>query len=87
MLGARGPSEEIFVLANGKEYLQKTLALVADDLGGAESSSRLCYTRDDRAELHFLADAVLERIRRVVVDDEAFCAHCGSPDSAMRCSK
>lgn len=88
MLGARGPSGEVFALARGKEYLENTLASVADDMGGElKYSGRLAFTREDQAEVLFLAKSVLDRIRRIVTADEPFCAHCGSPASVSRCSK
>jgi len=88
MLGGRGPAGEIFALQRGKEYLDETLAKVADDLGGEmKLSGRTVHRRNDREELGRLAAAVVERIRRVVVDGVPFCAHCGSPDATMRCSR
>jgi hypothetical protein len=88
MLGGRGPAGEIFALQRGKEYLDETLAKVADDLGGEmKLSRRTVHRKADREELDRLAAAVLERVRQVVVDGVPFCAHCGSSSASMRCTR
>jgi len=88
MVGGRGPAGEIFALQRCKEYLDQTLAKVADDLGGEmKLSGRTVHRKGDRQELDRLAAAVAERMRGVVVDGAHFCAHCGSPFAIMRCSR
>lgn len=85
MLGGRGPAGELFALQRKKEYLNKTLAQMADDIGDEMLSVRTFHRKDDRGELNSLAAAVVERVRQVVVEGVHFCAHCGSPFAWKRC--
>lgn len=89
LLGARGPCGELFSMERLETYHGKTLDSMAYDQGQEERFSGRIVLREKSKEVdeERLAEAVKERIRKVIVKEDTLCGYCGAPNPPSRCTR